>query len=112
MSDISKSNGLRHQESCQSGGGDRRRNSKQHANRLEGDVLEGGRSRICLFSCLPKGRMDWRVLGGISVCVWQTVGSELKRLLNKKPAFYKQVSKLVPTKAVIKVPVCFDPLQN
>lgn len=45
--------------------------------------------------------------------VWQTVGSELKRLLNKKIAFYKQVFKLwFPIRAFIKAPVCFGALQN
>lgn len=34
LSDISNSNGLRQEESCQSGGGERRRNSKQQANNL------------------------------------------------------------------------------
>lgn len=67
------------------------------------------------FACFPAfPRAGWTgECWEESLCVWQIVGSELKRLLNKKFAFYKQVSKLwFPTKAFIKVPVCFDPLQN
>lgn len=109
LRDISKSNGLRHEESCQSGGGDRRRNSKQHAN--HGGVLketfwkEADPGPAC-FPAFP--RAGWPGEGWEEpLCVWQTVGSELKRLLNKKIAFYKQVFKLwFPIRALIKAPVC------
>lgn len=48
------------------------------------------------FACFPAfPRVEWTGEGWEEpLCVWQAVGSELKRLFNKRIAFYKQDSKL------------------